>query len=300
MAKDTVAKLVGGLKSVLDQVARHDDFVDDLNTWTNPFTGFTGSGRRSHAPIRLPFSQDDLLKTFNPETFNSYRPSEFWIPLLLYYTGARRNEIAQLHLAEVVLETPTPHLVLTTSIAADEDDDWEEEVLGTGKRIKTWSSDRVAPLVPQILDIGFPAFVEHARGLGSIHLFKDIPHQKEERRADKLSQRFTEYLRNRAGVTNPLIVLHSLRHTFAISCVTKVDADHKKLAMGHYLENEAAVENYLIHMRHDEGLLKEMVHDKITFASLDIRGLAERAADILEGGEWKPWARRRKKPSSAT
>ena len=77
-------------------------------------------------------------------------------------------------------------------------------------------------------------------------------------------------------------------------------ADHKKLAMGHYLENEAAVENYLIHMRHDEGLLKEMVHDKITFASLDIRGLAERAADILEGGEWKPWARRRKKPSSAT
>ncbi|NUB42999.1 tyrosine-type recombinase/integrase [Fertoebacter nigrum] len=296
LAKDTVAKLVGGLKSVLDQVAKHDDFVDDLNSWTNPFIGFTGSGKRSHAPVRLPFSQDDLLKAFNPETYNSYRPSEFWVPLLLYFTGARRNEIAQLHVADVVLNAPTPYLKLTTSIATDEHDDWEEDVLGTGKRIKTWSSDRVAPLVSQIMDIGFPAFVELARDLGSVHLFKDIPHQNGERRADKLSQRFTEYLRDRAGVTNPLIVLHSLRHTFAMSCVTKVDSDHKKLSMGHYLENEAAVENYLIHMRHDPGLLKEMVHDKISFAPLDIEGLAQRAAEILEGGEWKARARRRKKP----
>ena len=298
LAKDTVAKLVGGLKSVLDQVAKHDDFVDDLNSWTNPFVGFTGSGRRSHAPIRLPFSQDDLLKAFNPETYNSYRPSEFWVPLLLYYTGARRNEIAQLHLSDVVLDAPTPHLKLTTSIAVDEDDDEDEENIGTGKRIKTWSSDRVAPLVPQIMDIGFSAFVEHARGLGSIHLFKDIPHQNGERRADKLSQRFTEYLRNRAGVTNPLIVLHSLRHTFSMSCVKTVSDDHKKLAMGHYLENEAAVENYLIYMRHDPTLLKEMVHDKIAFAPLDIPGLAKRNAEILQGGEWKPRARRRKKLKS--
>jgi hypothetical protein len=143
LAKDTVAKLVGGLKSVLDQVAKHDDFVDDLNTWINPFSGFTGSGKRSHAAIRLPFGQDDLLKTFNPAIYNSYRPSEFWIPLLLYYTGARRNEIAQLHLADVVLDSSTPHLKLTESIAPDEIDDLEESAVGTSKRIKTWSSDRV-------------------------------------------------------------------------------------------------------------------------------------------------------------
>lgn len=299
LAKDTVAKLVGGLKSVLDQVANYDDFVDDLNTWSNPFTGFTGSGKRTHAAIRLPFSQDDLLKTFNPATYNSYRPSEFWIPLLLYYTGARRNEIAQLHLADVVLDGPTPYLKLTTSIAADEVDDWDEGALGTSKRIKTWSSDRVAPLVSQIMGMGFPAFVEHARGLGSIHLFKDIPHHKEERRADKLSQWFTGYLRKRAGISNPLIVLHSLRHAFAMSCERTVAPDHKKLAMGHYLENEAAVENYLIHMRHDAGLLKEMVHDKITFAPLDLQGLARRAGETLEVEEWKPWARRRKKPKAS-
>jgi hypothetical protein len=68
---------------------------------------------------------------------------------------------------------------------------------------------------------------------------------------------------------------------------------------GHYLENEAAVENYVIHMRKDAGLLKELVHDKITFAPLDIKGLAQRAAEILEGGEWKAWARRRTKTKSA-
>jgi hypothetical protein len=53
-------------------------------------------------------------------------------------------------------------------------------------------------------------------------------------------------------------------------------------------------------MRHDAGLLKEMVHDKITFAPLDIQGLAQRAKEILEGGEWKPWARRRKKPKASS
>jgi integrase len=301
LAKDTVAKLVGGLKSVLDQVAKHDDFVDDLNTWINPFTGFTGSGKRSHAAVRLPFGPDDLLKVFNPATYNSYRPSEFWIPLLLYYTGARRNEIAQLHLADVVLDASTPHLTLTESIAPDEDDDRDVLAVGMTKRIKTWSSDRVTPLVSPIMDIGFAAFVEHARSLGSTHLFKDIPHHMEERRADKLSQWFTDYLRKRAGVTDPLIVLHSLRHTFAMACEgkNKVAPDHKKLSMGHYLENEAAVENYVIHMRKDAGLLKELVHDKITFAPLDIKGLAQRAAEILEGGEWKAWARRRTKTKSA-
>ena len=30
------------------------------------------------------------------------------------------------------------------------------------------------------------------------------------------------------------------------------------------------MENYLIHIRHDAGLLKEMDHNKITFVLLDI------------------------------
>ncbi len=295
LAKDTVAKLVGGLKSILDYCANSSDFIVDMKSWMNPFIGFTATGRRKHDPIRRPFTDEEILQVFDPDTFNSYRPSEFWVPLLLYYTGARRNEIAQLHLADIVLDAPTPHLNLTESIAADENDDFDASL---SKRIKNWSSDRVAPLVGPMIEIGFPAYVEHARSLGSPHLFSDIPHQKLERRADKLSQSFTRYLRNKAMVTDELVVLHSLRHSFAMGC-TKVGVadDDRKLAMGHYLEKEASVENYLIHLRHDPGLMKMKVHDLIAVAPLEIPMLAQRAAEVIEAGPWRPRSRRRTRMS---
>lgn len=296
LSKDTVAKLVGGLKSVLDQVAKHNDFITNLSVWTNPFSGFTGSGQRSHKAVRMPFTESDLLKAFDPQKYDHLRPSLFWIPLILYFTGARRNEISQLHISDVFLEDPSPHFKITATVSMEDDDDdeFEENASGLAKKVKTWSSDRVAPIVPQLFQLGLKDFVDHARGLGSAHLFKDLPHEKEERRADKLSQRFSAYLRKKAGITNPLIVLHSLRHTFAMSCEGTVEPDHKKLAMGHYLENEAAVENYAIHMRHDPQLMKKLVHDKITFAPIDIVGLRKRATEILEIGEWRPYAKRKK------
>lgn len=175
LAKDTVAKLVGGLKSILDHAATGSDFIVDLKSWVNPFVGFSATGKRTHQAIRRPFTNAELLQTFNPATYDFMRPSAFWIPLLLYYTGARRNEIAQLHLADVILEGDTPHLKLTTSIADDEIESEEVMDPGLSKRIKNWSSDRVAPIVGPLVDVGFLDFVEHAKTLGSPHLFADLP-----------------------------------------------------------------------------------------------------------------------------
>jgi integrase len=294
LAKDTVGKLVGGLKSILDHAATNSDFIVDLKSWSNPFLGFTASGKRQHKAERRPYTEPELLMTFSPDTYDFIRPSAFWVPLLLYFTGARRNEIAQLHLTDVIVDGDTPHLNLTTTIAADELDDEEDMELGLTKRIKNWNSDRVAPILAPLIEIGFLKFVEHAKTLGSPHLFVDLPHHHEERRADKLSENFGKYLRKKAGIADTNVVMHSLRHNFSMSCSDfEIQDDERKLTMGHYLEKEVSVENYLAHFRRDAALMKRKVHDRIQFAPLDVSGLAELADEIVEVGPWKPRSRRK-------
>ena len=59
---------------------------------------------KSEASHNEPFSDDDLKKLFGSAAYHDQsfaKASEFWIPLLGLYTGARINELAQLHVDEI-------------------------------------------------------------------------------------------------------------------------------------------------------------------------------------------------------
>jgi len=112
---------------------------------------------------RLPWSDDQLKGFFEGKFYKSCAPGaqkpccrsdrewRFWLPLIMLFTGARPNEIAQLHVADVQ-KTPKGTWYLDCN-ESDED----------GKSLKTQNSKRRVPLHPELIQIGFLAFVENRR-----------------------------------------------------------------------------------------------------------------------------------------
>ena len=69
------------------------------------------------------FSEDDLTRIFDPDTYKSRKlPHSFWPPLLALQTGARYNEIAQLYLDDIINDDPNagsiPQLALEPTCGA--------------------------------------------------------------------------------------------------------------------------------------------------------------------------------------
>lgn len=65
--------------------------------------GLTITRKGKESEERAAYSTEDLMKLVrSPLTgFRETKPERFWIPLLGLYTGARLNELCQLHLEDV-------------------------------------------------------------------------------------------------------------------------------------------------------------------------------------------------------
>ena len=129
----------------------------------NPATGVKPlkKAKETDAEKRMPWDMDQVKGFFEGKFYHrcaSDLPSpytkkdkawRFWMPLLMLYSGARPNEIAQLHCDDV---RQTDAGVWYFSLS-DED----------GKTLKTGSSRRRVPLHPELIKIGFLEFVEARR-----------------------------------------------------------------------------------------------------------------------------------------
>lgn len=121
----------------------------------------------------------------------------YWLFLLLMFTGARLNELVSLPLKNVYLEEH-PHLRLSAK----------------EQSLKTVQSERIIPIHPQLLNLGFAEFIAKRRtrytGKDAIWLFNYSV-------ADPMgawSKRFNRYL-DAIGFSDPRYRMHSFRHTFA-------------------------------------------------------------------------------------
>ena len=114
--------------------------------------------KETDAEKRMPWDMDQVKGFFQGKFYNqcaSDLPSpyskkdkawRFWMPLLMLYSGARPNEIAQLHCDDV---RQTENGTWYFSLSDDE-----------GKTLKTGSSRRRVPLHSELIKIGFLDFVE--------------------------------------------------------------------------------------------------------------------------------------------
>ncbi|MDQ1154191.1 site-specific integrase [Brevundimonas sp. SORGH_AS_0993] len=165
---------------------------------------------------RLPFSSEQLQLIFDAPVYRGcvddewhfampgpHRPrrARFWIPLIALYSGMRLNEICQLDVADVRNVEGVDCFWITGGSTQSSGD----------KRLKTASSERLIPIHPRLIAMGFMAFVSER--VGGKKLFHELPRSKAGYYSDSYSKWFARFL-VKAGAARPKTCFHSFRHCY--------------------------------------------------------------------------------------
>lgn len=163
----------------------------------NPCDGFQVTNKaQDEMPSREPFSSDDLKTIFATERLANPHPHKYWSPILALYSGARVNELAQLHVEDI------------------------EEVAGIWgmhirRQTKNTASRRFVPLHPELIRLGFLDYIVDVKMARFEHVFPGLTWGTSgpgDSVGDWLNR---TYLRKTCGIDDPAKVFHSFRHTFA-------------------------------------------------------------------------------------
>jgi uncharacterized protein DUF6538 len=142
--------------------ARKNGYVKE-----NYFEGLKLPSAKKAQDERKPFTGADLKKIFDPDVYqretdgNDYR---YWVPLLGLFTGARINEICQLHVSDIKKEDGLWCLDIN-----DESKDPKNP-----KKLKNLASARVIPIHPQLVELGFINFVQKQRESKQVRIFPEL------------------------------------------------------------------------------------------------------------------------------
>jgi integrase len=169
-----------------------------------------------------PLTLDEIQILYAPANFGQLSSSKRWASLLILYTGARVSEIGQLAVSDIVEVEG-----LTTIRITDEK---------PGQSLKTASSNRLVPLHPDLVQLGFLAYVSALRERGEEWLFPTLKTDSVNGRGNSFSSAFTRYV---AKVLPPpaddrKIGFHSLRKSVIQRMQDgRVHKEHRMQYSGH-------------------------------------------------------------------
>jgi integrase len=143
----------------------------------------------------------------------------YWVPLLIYYTGARREEICKLRPAD---------FRELDGIAFIQIDDTE-----TG-RVKNHGSVRAIPLHRELIRLGLLDFVDACRCRGQNVLFPELrPTNRVQKFGDVFYKRCWINIRTKGGLS-PKADIHGTRHRFSTALKDQqVQSEYRADLMGH-------------------------------------------------------------------
>ncbi len=163
------------------------------------------------------YAHEELDQIFSSPAFTdaSWKPPRakfgmawYWIPLLMYYTGARREEIAQLAIKDVRSDVPDGGHYLSILNNEGEED---------GNRgVKNESSRRSIPLHEDLIRRGFLIYVGAQPKDGQ--LFPELKPNPNGYYGANFGKRWAEYLRKQVGLQSTADPAHGFRHTFKTLC----------------------------------------------------------------------------------
>lgn len=204
----TIAKNIGFLRAIFNAAKKRLKLTD------NPFSEIEVPGLDIHKVRRLPLSHDDLKTLFASTAFQhggmkrgGGGAAAYWLPLLSLYTGARLEELGQLHTVDVKQEKGIWHLDINDVI---EDD---RVKMRHPKRLKSASARRKLPLHPQLIQAGFLDYLAAIKAQNHIRLFPLLKADCKGDLTGNFSKWWSRY-RRRIGIKGKLKPFHSLRHTF--------------------------------------------------------------------------------------
>ena len=163
------------------------------------------------------FTLDELDLIFAPKQ-RYLRPHYYWLPLLGLYTGARIEELCQLHLNDI-------HKV-DGIWCFDFNDNTPD------KKLKSPASKRLVPLHTRLIELGFLDYKKRVKGN---RLFPEL-----KRRRDGYSQDASKWFgrfKRKLGIQGRHKAFHSFRHTFANHLKQKRVEPHLVAALTGHADN---------------------------------------------------------------
>lgn len=132
----------------------------------------------------------------------------YWLPLLMYYTGARREELAQLAARDVKFSGGNQLIPYIGILETGDDDD--------GRGVKTLGSRRVIPLHGDLVNRGFLKYAKSVPQDGQ--LFPRLKQNPQGFYGANIGKRWASYLRDVVQLTSEARPSHGFRHTFKTVC----------------------------------------------------------------------------------
>ena len=172
------------------------------------------------------FNVEQVRVLYAPEPFSRLSPGARWAALLGLYTGARASEVGQLHTVDVSDVDGVPAIRIN-----DE---------GEGQKLKTEVSNRVVPIHPDLVSLGFLDYVDGLRASGDWRLFPQASNTAKNGAGNWISKAFSYYLGNLSeGWPEAKRGFHSLRKTVIQEMqAAGVASEMRAQIVGHELDDE--------------------------------------------------------------
>lgn len=231
MEINTLKKHIGRVSGFLTWLFQQQFVASDLSSI---LTGIKNTSSKKASDYRAIFDDEDLSKMFSVEEYQhscfAGYPFRYWVPLLGLYTGARENELCQLHVDDIFVEDE----IFAISIDDSSDD----------KNLKNKHSRRTIPIHSKLIELGFLDYVEHIKAIKENYLFPTLPADKDGKKYRNFSRFFNESYKGYKGflarckiqkdTTKGKKVFHSFRHTFSDRLKQLQINDHiAKQLLGH-------------------------------------------------------------------
>lgn len=169
---------------------------------TNPMKDLAPSKRqaRKQSLKRRPFTDEELLSIFGSKEFmaqRAERPERYWLVLLLLFECCRREEAAQLYVKDIGMVDGIPFVQIT-----------DEE---TDQTLKNEGSKRRVPIHSSLIQLGFMEYVGVIKRAGHVRLFPQLKSKGNNGYGDPVGKWWGRMVTG-LGLTDPRLVIHSLRH----------------------------------------------------------------------------------------
>ena len=156
MSVDTQNKYLRRIGGLCGWAVRHEHLS------ASPASGLQYKKTKRPDEERAVYSPENLLnlQAALVQLPEHCHPWKYWSPLLAVYTGMRQNEIAQLHLDDIVDKNEVPC--------------FDVNGRGEDKRLKSKAARRLVPMHPHLVDLGFLDYIEELRRQGEERVWPDL------------------------------------------------------------------------------------------------------------------------------
>jgi integrase len=239
-------------------------FPDDRRLPTDGQTLVSKSARRkSSIKANPPYTLSQLQRIFDPKRYDFKLAHHWWPPLIALFTGARRQEIAQLVVDDFTVVNGI-HAMSITDLGDDE-----------RRSVKSQASRRSIPVHPELIRMGLIDYIADVKALNvGTSIFPGISFNKYDEKGNAVGTAWGRYLKA-CGLDNGRSPTY---HSFRASAVellkaNKVDFDMRCQMVGH--ESGHVSEEYTGY-KFTVADIMELGIPKFVFQGLDLSGLQYR------------------------